>query len=236
MRHLVPGVAAHLFTASGIVLAWFALEAAYEQRWEAMFLWLGAALIVDAVDGPIARMVRVGETLPRFSGERLDMIIDYVTYVLIPAVAIARSGMLPPVAGEVAAIAILFSSLYHFADRDSKTADHYFVGFPALWNVVALCLFAIAPRAEIAALIVAVLVVATFVPVKFVHPVRVTRHRSVTLAVILVGALASVWAVIGGFPSPVWVQVALCMCALYLVAVSLRRTFGDIERDAPHPD
>ena len=165
--------AVHLFTASGVVLALFALMAAEEERWLDAFRWLFAALVVDGVDGTFARAARVQERLPRIDGAVLDLIIDYLTYVLIPALIIWRAGMLPePLAFPLAA-AILVSALYVFARRDMKTADGYFRGFPGLWNVVALYFVLLPPAPVVAALIVVAFIVLTFAPVHVPHPFRV---------------------------------------------------------------
>ncbi len=85
----------HVLTSAGAGLALLALLAAARADWQAMFLWLGVALIVDAIDGPLARRIKVQTILPRWSGERLDLIIDYLTYVAVPAFALCRSELLP---------------------------------------------------------------------------------------------------------------------------------------------
>ena len=131
----------HLLTASGAALALLALLASASGDWQAMFMWLGLTLVVDGIDGPLARRAHVATVLPRFSGARLDLIVDYLTYVAIPAFALARAEILPEGFRLPAAIAILLSSLFHVVDRDSKTEDGYFVGFPAIWNIVCLYLF-----------------------------------------------------------------------------------------------
>ena len=121
----------HVLTASGAVLALLALRAVHHGDWQMMFVWLGAALIVDAVDGPLARRLSVKTMLSRFSGERLDLIVDYLTYVAVPAYALTEATLLPEIARLPAASAILLSSLFHVADLNSKTEEGYFVGFPA---------------------------------------------------------------------------------------------------------
>ena len=135
----------HVLTATGAAFALLALIDAAHGEWQRMFVWLGVALFVDTIDGPLARRVRVTEVLPRWSGERLDLIVDYLTYVGVPAFALAESDLLPAPFRVAAAIAILLSSLFHMADLGSKTGAGYFVGFPAIWNVVLLYLFAFTP-------------------------------------------------------------------------------------------
>jgi len=166
----------HLLTASGILFALLAMEALEDGRLTDCLLWLGAALVIDGVDGTLARKAQVKTVLPRIDGEALDLIIDYINFVLIPALFIWRGGFLPDGWGLPLAALILLSSLYVFVRRDMKTEDGYFRGFPALWNVVALYVFALAPPPFAAALLVLVLVILTFAPVHVVHPFRVRDY------------------------------------------------------------
>src|SRR5438034_1480371 len=122
--------AVHVFTAAGAALALAALVYAVRGQWAAMFLCLGIALIVDGIDGTIARRLKVAEVLPRWSGDVLDLAVDFVTYVFVPAYAIAASGLLPEVLGLPAGVVIVMTSAIYFADRQMKTADNYFRGFP----------------------------------------------------------------------------------------------------------
>jgi phosphatidylcholine synthase len=213
----------HILTASGAVLALLALRAVHQGDWQMMFVWLGAALIVDAVDGPIARWLSVTTVLPRFSGERLDLIVDYLTYVAVPAYALTEAQLLPEAVRLPAAAAILLSSLFHVADVHSKTAEGYFVGFPAIWNVVLLYLFALGLTPPIALAVVAIFVLATFVPLLAVHPFRVKRLRGLTCLVAAIWAAAAAAAVANPFPSPVWVQSLLAVTAVYFTAIGLYR-------------
>src|SRR6476646_6330878 len=137
--------AVHLRTATGAAFALLALVAAAQADWRWMFIWLGVALIVDSIDGPLARRFSVTRVLPRWSGERLDLIVDFLTYVMVPAFALSQADLLPPPWRFPAGIAIVVSSLFHRADQESKTKEGYFVGFPAIWNVVGLYLFAFQP-------------------------------------------------------------------------------------------
>ena len=139
--------AVHVFTASGAALALAALIYAVQGKWPAMFACLGVALIVDGVDGTIARRFKVAEVLPRWSGDVLDLVVDFVTYVFVPAYAIVASGLLPPPLALPAGIVIVVTGALYFADRNMKTADNYFCGFPALWNAAAFYLFLLKPTA-----------------------------------------------------------------------------------------
>ena len=180
--------AVHAFSASGAVLALLAVLAIDGHRWTEAMLWLFAALVVDGVDGTMARAARVKELAARVDGDVLDLVIDYLNYVFVPTLFILEAGLLPDAAALPLAAFIQLSSLYIFARRDMKTEDNYFRGFPALWNIVALYLFAAGLDPNIAALVVAALVVLTFAPIHFVHPFRV-RDYGVFLPV-----LALVWA------------------------------------------
>jgi phosphatidylcholine synthase len=213
----------HLLTATGAVLALLALRAVNVGDWQMMFVWLGIALAVDAVDGPLARLVGVKIVLPRFSGERLDLIVDYLTYVVVPAFALTEATLLPESARLPAAIGILLSSLFHVVDVNSKTEEGYFVGFPAIWNIVLLYLFVLEPAPFVSLVIVIFFVALTFVPILAVHPFRVERLRALTCLVTLVWTAAAAIAVANPFPSPPWLQALLLLSAAYFTGVGLYR-------------
>src|SRR5690242_16877448 len=215
----------HVFTASGAVLALLALLAAIEHNWSFMFWLLGAALFVDGIDGTFARWLDVAERLPRWSGDVLDLVVDFLTYVFIPAFAVVASGLLPLTLGIVCAIAIIISGALYFADREMKTADYYFRGFPAVWNVPLFYLFLLQPPAWIAALGIFLLAIATFLPIPFVHPFRVKRGRALSIALLAIwSVLACVTLLRDMMPGP-WITAALCAIALYFLGAGvLRRT------------
>jgi len=220
----VRAASIHVLTAVGAVLALLALRAAHASDWQMMFVWLGVALVVDTVDGPLARLFDVKTVLPRFSGERLDLIVDYLTYVAIPAFVLTETEILPEGFRLPAAVAILLSGLFHVSDIDSKTDEGFFVGFPAIWNIVLLYLFALCLPPSVALVLVAVLVLLTFVPILFVHPVRVARLRLVTALVTLAWAGAAIVAIANPFPSALWVQVTLLVTAVYFTVLGLWRS------------
>jgi phosphatidylcholine synthase len=224
MMARLGAAAVHILTASGAVLALLALRAAHQHDWQMMFVWLGIALLVDAVDGPLARRLDVKRVLPRFSGERLDLIVDYLTYVAVPAYALIEAPLLPEAARIPAAVAILLSSLFHVADVESKTDEGYFVGFPAIWNIVLLYLFVLglAPWASLA--VIVFFVVLTLIPFFAVHPFRVARLRPLTCLVTALWTAAAVAAVINPFPSPLWVQAVLLATAAYLSCIGFYRS------------
>jgi phosphatidylcholine synthase len=215
------GFAVHVFTAAGAALALLGLLAAVQGAWDTMFACLGAALIVDGVDGTMARALKVSELLPRWSGEVLDLVVDFVTYVFVPAYAIAAGGLLPPGLGTPAGIVIVMTGAIYFADRRMKTADNYFRGFPTLWNVVAFYLFVLKPAPWLAAALVVLLAVLTFVPFKFLHPFRVARLRIVNLAAVVLWSLLGAYALMRALAPGPWVTGALVALAVYFLAVGL---------------
>jgi phosphatidylcholine synthase len=213
--------AVHIFTAAGAALALGGLIYATHGRWGAMFLCLGAALIVDAVDGTFARHLKVAEVLPRWSGDVLDFVVDFVTYVFVPAYAITAGGLLPEALAMPAGIAIVVTGALYFADRQMKTADNYFRGFPALWNLAAFYLFLLRPAPWAVVALVAVLAALTFVPFKFIHPVRVERLRPLTLALLLLWSVLALIAVLRAFEPGGLVAGGLVVIAIYFLAVGL---------------
>ena len=225
MPRWLAGAAVHVLTASGAVCGLVALAHAARQDWSETFLWLGLALIIDAVDGPLARRVGVDTALPRFSGTRLDLIVDYLNYCVVPAYIAYDGGLVPDGFGPLAGALILLSSLFHFADRQAKTEDGYFVGFPAIWNVVCLYLFVLGLSGGGALVVIVVLSALVFVPIKWLHPVRAPRLRPLSLAVTGAWGIAAVVGVLHGFPAPPVVQGVFLAAALYVVSLNLFRTF-----------
>lgn len=215
--------AVHLLTASGIVCALLAMRATWAGAWEAAFAWLALALVIDGVDGTFARLARVTERLPRFSGERLDLVIDYVTYVFVPVLLLERAGYLSGYSGLVLSCLILTSSLYHFSDTGSKADDHSFVGFPAVWNAVALYVFAFALPQWLTALIVCAGVVLTFIPMRWVHPMRTPTLQWATIALTAAGAVAAGFTLLSGFPANAPSKVVLGGVAIYFISLAVLR-------------
>ena len=224
-----PAIAAwlvHAFTASGVVLAMLALLAVEQQRWTLALAWLALSGIIDGVDGSLARWARVKERVPRIDGDTLDLVIDYLTFVFVPALFIWRAELVPPDLAPWLAAAILISSLYVFARTDMKTDDGYFRGFPALWSVVAFYLFVLQPGGTIGAAVVVLLVVMTFAPIHFVHPFRV-RGYGVWLPVIsivwIVATCALLWP---GWSEPARLAIAglSVATAFALLALGLMRS------------
>jgi phosphatidylcholine synthase len=219
--------AVHIFTAAGAAFALAALVYAVAGQWTAMFLCLGAALFIDGIDGTIARHVKVAEVLPSWSGDVLDLIVDFVTYVFVPAYAIAASGYLPAALAVPAGALIVITGALYFADRGMKLAGNYFRGFPALWNAVALYFFLLKPAPWFAVLVIVALAGLTFASFKFLHPVRVRHLRPLNIAVLIVWSLLALSAIMLQLDPGPWVTYALLLIGLYFFLV------GFTDRQSP---
>lgn len=215
--------AVHVLTACGAALALLALIFATGGHWEAMFFCLGLALIVDGVDGPLAREFNVAEVLPRWSGDTLDLVVDFATYVFVPAYAIAASGLMPEFFAIPSGLIVVITGAIYFADRRMKTADNYFRGFPAVWNLAAFYLYILQPPDWVAAAGILVLAALSFLPVKFLHPLRVAHWRWLNVALLVLWAVLALVALIERLqPGPI-VTVPLCVIALYFFLAGLIR-------------
>lgn len=219
MRALAISV--HVFTACGAVLALLALLAAVDHDWRAMFLWLGAALVVDGIDGTLARRFDVENQAPRWSGDTLDLVVDYTTYVFVPAYAVAASELMPEALALFSAAAILLSGALYFADTRMKTEDNHFVGFPGLWNAVAFYLLLLKPMPLVGLAAVLAFAALSFTPVKFIHPVRVRRFRMLSLGLLGLWSLLALGALLAEFEPHGAVTAALCAIAAYFLVIGL---------------
>jgi phosphatidylcholine synthase len=215
--------AVHVFTACGAGCAMLALIAAVNAQWTAMFVWLGIALCIDGIDGTFARRLQVAKLLPRWSGDVLDLVVDILNYVFVPAYALSASGLLPKPAAIPLGLLIVVTGALYFADRLMKTSDYYFRGFPALWNVAAFYLFILQPEPWAGAAAIVVLAVLTFVPFHVVHPVRIAHLRGVTTAALAAWAVLAIVAVAQDLNPPLWIGAALCALAVYFVAIGFFR-------------
>lgn len=211
----------HLFTATGAVFAMLAMLAASDAKWSLMFLWLIVAFGVDGIDGALARRYDVKKNAPRFDGVLLDLIIDYLTYVFIPAFALFKSGLLPGWTGWIAIFIITFASAMYFCDSNMKTKDNSFHGFPGCWNMLVLVLFALSPNFWIILIIVAGLAIAMFLPLKFIHPVRTKRWRWISLPISLGWIFFAGWAAWVDFDPQSWAHWGLVLTSVYLVSAGI---------------
>jgi phosphatidylcholine synthase len=216
MNMRIKALSVHLLTATGAVLSMLAMLAAVEENWSMMFLWLVLALFVDGIDGPLARRYAVEENWPTYDGVLMDLIVDYLTYVFIPAYALFKSDLLSGWTGWIAIIVIVYGSVIYFADTRMKTKDKSFAGFPACWNMVVLVLFSVEPSQGVILGIVIALTVTMFTNLKFVHPVRTERWRTVTLPVAVAWVVFAGWAAWVDFNPGTWAHWGLAATSIYL--------------------
>ena len=194
-----------------------AMLAAVDEKWSLMFLWLVVAFAVDGIDGPLARKYDVKTHAAQFDGVLLDLIIDYLTYVFIPAFALFKSGLFEGWTGWFVIIVITFASALYFADNRMKTKDNSFNGFPGCWNMVAVVVFALTPNFWVILALVTVLAVGMFGPLKFVHPVRTERWRWLTLPMALAWTFFAGWGAWVDFHPESWAHWGLIVTSVYLL-------------------
>lgn len=218
--------AVHLLTATGAVWAFLALLAVVEGDATAMFLWLAVGLLVDGIDGPLARRLHVKTVLPLFDGTALDLIVDYLTYVFVPAVFLWRFDMLPQPLELAGCAWVLVTSLHLFAKLDMKESDHHFVGFPGIWNLVVLYLHLLDGGPWVNAAVVLVCGLLTFAPARFLHPFRVRRFRRVTVPLSFAWGAAALWLVLTHPDRPMLPFALFLLGTAWFAGLSLWRTFS----------
>ena len=217
---------AHLYTASSLVFAFFAARAVVEHRYRDAFCWLAVTLFVDATDGVLARRAKVSARLPWFNGSKLDEIIDYLTYVFIPALIVWRAILVPDSWTTAVVAAMLLSSAYGFSRDDAKTADHFFTGFPSYWNIVVFYLYVAGWTPMVNGVILLTGAALVFVPIRYVYPSRTREWQVPTLV------MAAIWGglmcvMLWRMPAvPQAVFLASLAFPVYYVALSLALQFG----------
>lgn len=211
----------HVYTATGVVWGLLAILATLDGHYRLALFWMVVATFVDATDGWLARLAQVDRYAPNIDGARLDDIVDYLTYVVAPGLLMWHAGILPAGWGLWVVCAMLIASALGFSQRDAKTADHYFTGFPSYWNVVALYLLMIGAMPAVNAIVVLALSGLVFVPIRYVYPTRTEVWRRATL----VGCAAwglQVLGLIGTWPQvPPWLFWSSLAYPLYYTGLSL---------------
>ena len=211
----------HAYTGMGAVLAFFAAQAAVTGNLRAAFLWLFVAVVVDSSDGMLARAARVHERLPSFPGQKLDDIIDYLTFVFVPALIVWHAGLVTYPWLVPVIVAMLLSSLFGFVSEDAKTEDHFFTGFPSYWNIVVLYLVVLALSPLTNAMILLVLSGLVFVRIGYVYPTRTTAARTLTISLGLVWS-AMMLVLVLQLPAPQrWLAWLSLFFPAYYTALSL---------------
>lgn len=185
----------HAYTGCGAVIAFLALAAISERRYVEVFYWLSLAFFIDCTDGTLARAADVKRVVPYYDGARLDDIIDYMTYVVVPIMLLYHAGFFPAGQAEWVAAAPLLASAYGFCRSDAKTEDHYFRGFPSYWNVVALYAVALQTSPATTATWIVVLSLLVFAPLKFLYPSRARYFRLPSIALGVVWGLVMLYVI-----------------------------------------
>ena len=211
----------HLLTASGAVLAWLALDATVGGRSREAFLWLAVSIAIDSVDGWLARLARVKERVPGLDGGRLDDIVDYLTFVFVPAFMVGWWQLVPPAWSAAVIASMLLSSAYGFSQTQAKTSDYFFTGFPSYWSIVVLYLYALRLPAPVNGLVLLGLAALVFVPIGYVYPSRTPTLRGLTVTLGLVWGAATI-ALIFVLPDvPGWLQMLSLAYPVYYVVLSV---------------
>ena len=231
----IAGWSIHIFTASGAVLGLFALFAIFHHDYLQSFWLMGAAILIDAVDGVLARGLKVKTVVPQINGELLDNIVDFFTYTVVPCFFLLVSSLLPGYAGYVSVVAIILASAYQFTQVDAKTSDHFFKGFPSYWNIVVFYLFFWQTSPWVNFAILMLLVFLTFVPIKYVYPSRpdyLTHSKMLRVGLVLATAIwgAATAGLLWVYPASNLFLSSLSMGYLVLyVAISLYRTWMPLD-------
>jgi phosphatidylcholine synthase len=217
------GFSVHLFTASGGAVAVLALYAAIERNFAICFAWLGLAFFIDGIDGTLARAAKVQITAATLRTV-LDLVIDFLTYVLVPVIALWRSDLMPTQASFWIGLVVTIASALYFADTRMKTDDLWFRGFPATWNIVVLYLFVLRPPWVVSALILLGAAALMFTPVVFIHPLRVARMRRLTIAMTIAWFALAALAIAENLAPQPWVGWGLIVTAAYFLVLQFLLT------------
>ena len=215
----------HLYTASGVIFGLLSILAIVEEKWVTAFIWMVFAVIIDAVDGALARHFRVKDVVPQFDGALLDNIVDYFNYVLVPTFIVYQAELVPPLLLIPTISVIALSSAYQFCQTDAKTDDHFFTGFPSYWNIVIPYLLLIGASPWVGAIVLIGCAVLVFVPIKYVYPSRTVEYKTLNLVMTtLWGIVFAIGAMM--YPNtPNWLMQLSFVFVAYYIGMSLYMTF-----------
>jgi phosphatidylcholine synthase len=211
----------HLFTATGAVWGFLALRAVFEHDWRMMIFWMIVAMFVDGFDGMLARWADVKTYADGIDGALLDNILDYLTYVVVPALFLVEAEVLPYGLRMLSACAILIASAYQFTQTNAKTDDHHFKGFPSYWNVVAIYLLVMGLNPWVNFGFIVLLNILVFVPTKYIYPSRNTYLRKLTLALTYLYGIIGVWGILQYPEVPMWVMWSSFIYVAYYLVLSI---------------
>lgn len=220
-RPLMLAWGVHLFTATGAIWGLLAIIATIQHNWQIAFFWLGAATLVDSIDGALARRFRVEGLTPGFDGELLDNIIDYQTYVLVPALFLYESSLLPASLTLVGVAMVILASAFQFCQSDAKTEDHAFKGFPSYWNVVVFYLFILEIGAWFNLAVIALCCILVFIPIKYIYPSRMKRYQRPTVLITALWGLLLLTVLLQYPDFQPWLVWGSLLYVVYYVGLSL---------------
>lgn len=219
--------AVHLYTALGAAIGFFALEATAAGRYRAAFAWMALATFIDCTDGTLARRARVKEVLPHFDGSKLDDIVDYLNYAVVPVVLAYHAGLISAgLAGLVIGAVPLLASGYGFCQGAAKTADHFFTGFPSYWNIVVFYFYALASPVWFNVIVLLGFSALVFVPIRYLYPSRNRSAQRTTHVLGIIWAACVVALLIQSVPSRQLAAVSLFF-PIYYFAISFHLHFRD---------
>ncbi|MHB1947543.1 MAG: CDP-alcohol phosphatidyltransferase family protein [Gammaproteobacteria bacterium] len=234
----LAGWCVHVFTASGAFVGLLALFSIYNDEILNAFWFMGAAVVIDAVDGMFARMIKVKEAVPQINGELLDNIVDFFNYTIVPAFFLLVSPMVPDYWRLLCVVAITLSSAYQFTQVDAKTSDHFFKGFPSYWNIVIFYLFFWQMSEWTNFAVLMLLAVFSFVPIKYIYPSRLDylTHSKLLRILVLISTIIfgfATWGLMSGYPeSNPFLNIISMSYMIAYVVVSLYRTWVPLSQTA----
>ncbi len=220
LLRIIAAWSVHALTASTAVFGFLAILAIMAEAWQTAVIYMGIAAIIDGVDGALSRWVGVKRVLPNFDGALLDNIVDYQTYVLVPAFFVYQAGLVPAGWLIVMPAVMLLTSAYQFSQADAKTGDHFFQGFPSYWNVVAVYLWLLELGTAVNLLVLLLCAALVFIPIKYLYPSRMTRYRAQTLLLTALWFVTMAGALIL-YPLHLWLTWLSLLFIVYYVALSL---------------
>lgn len=226
LRQKLLAGSVHLFTSSGIVAGFMAMLAIMAYHWQEAAIWLIVCQIIDGVDGTLARRFRIKEVLPDWNGKNIDYVVDFCTYALIPALFMYQADLFPQNLDICAAAAVLLTSAMYYGKEGMVSSDNYFIGFPVLWNAVAVYLVFVwhwSPAVNF--IFVLCLCVLHFIPIKFPYPSQMSSFRRLTIACLCLMALA-LMAIIALYPDRNYLlEILATVTAIYFFAISVWVTY-----------
>lgn len=211
----------HLFTASGALCSLFAILAIFDKDWKMMIIWMIAGMLIDGFDGMLARWADVKTYANGIDGALLDNILDYISYVLLPALFFIKADVLPENLRLFSACSILITSGYQFTQTDAKTDDHHFKGFPSYWNIVALYMLMLALSPWINFWALMALNILVFVPIKYIYPSRNNYLRRLTLILTYLYGVIGIWSLLTYPNHPRTLLIASFIYVIYYIVLSL---------------